>query len=1598
MKTLAKIKLSIVNYQLIIIGVILLIVNCSRFGGISCYAGPPIHSSSAKKATPAPAPLSGCSPGAAQTDLDVNNVRARFLMGGDMWWDYSDATRGRYEVPYNPHETTPGPMPIYAGALWIGGMDQGGQLRLAGQEYRGGNDWWPGPLDTTGGAATISAATCQQYDQHYKITQAEVAAFIGGGPTTSAISNWPGNGNTSIGQANYLAPFFDKNGDGIYKPADGDYPGFDLVNGDNACALNNCIPADHLFGDQCLWWVINDKGNIHTNTNGTPMGLEVHCQAFGFSTDDEINSMTFVNYRIYNRSSLELDSTYIGQWCDPDLGGGLDDHVGCDVARGLGYVYNELNNDLANGAEIGYGVSPPACGIDFFRGPIATPGDGVDNNHNCVIDEPCEQEVMTHFTYFSNNGGADPHSDPLVAKEYYNYLSGSWKDGSAVVYGGSGWANSAGATTTPAAFVYPWNPANGQNSDPIGWSVGGNCANHVAAPVANWWDPLPGNPAGDDRRFVESAGPFKLMPGAVNVVTVGVVWARSTGGNLASINLMLAADDKAQKLFDNCFQVLNGPDAPDLTIQELDNKLILYVTNKPTSNNYNENYREYDPSISLTNSHGALHCIDTAYHFEGYRIFQLKDGTISSGDLFNSDGSVNSAKAHQIAQCDVKNGVSTIVNYVFNQGLGASVPMTEVQGADNGIFHSLVITKDDFNGTPLINHKTYFFMATAYGYNNFKTYKQDGLIDTTDNKCPFSANYTPAMDGQKKPYKQGRKNIQSYSAIPHTSTPYTGGTEMTGSYGSGPMITRVEGNGNGGMTLDMVQSSMDQIFTNGNADPSNKNWRVLTPTYLAGKGPLSIKVVDPLNVPEGNAFTLKFDTLPVIAYKTSSLVGKFNIGETVKGSTSNATGVIVNNYTVSITNSILQVKNLVGTFKTGEFIKGTGDDSVKSVSKIVDNAAWSLINNTTGAIVTSDKTIQAENEQLVLQYGLAFSITQPLDPGNQKAPNGFLEASMSPASSWLTGQADDDLSTYANWIRSGTAAGDYLNVDDDQVYEGILGGTWAPYRLTACNATFNPAAYYTGPGLNVNYLPYSPMTDLASVNVVFTSDQSKWTRCDVLEMCESVAYSQGGARKFDKRIAPSVDKNGNPDGTTNTWGPAGVPSTGMGWFPGYAINIETGERLNMAFGENSALSLREGAIITYNVRDNITYGSLQGAFISSPLPEKITSYAPTYTVDATAKIVSDNGSAMVIESVTGTIASGDIIIGATSGTKAIVSLFTADTFLVTETVKGGTSGATGVILANKSGSMNITTITGTFVPGEIITGQTTLTTATITAYTSYKQDDNGRDMKWNPTSKSTGPAPWSSTASVPVFGGQHYIYVFGHNNKYTTGPTDSNLPRYDAGKFMDSLLSTNGGQPQTPEKRSFFRSAMWVNIPLLKAGHNLLESDVTVRLRVVKTYKKGYATSTDTATTSQNKNLPMYTFGTEDIATHTHQNDLAVSALDVIGVVPNPYYAYSAYEKNNLDNIIKITNLPEQCTISIYNLGGTLVRRLKKGEAVVNLTPKSSNSPTTWSDGSLDWDLKNTAGTPISSGVYIIHVEVPGVGEKVVKWFGVMRPVDLGSF
>jgi len=103
--------------------------------------------------------------------------------------------------------------------------------------------------------------------------------------------------------------------------------------------------------------------------------------------------------------------------------------------------------------------------------------------------------------------------------------------------------------------------------------------------------------------------------------------------------------------------------------------------------------------------------------------------------------------------------------------------------------------------------------------------------------------------------------------------------------------------------------------------------------------------------------------------------------------------------------------------------------------------------------------------------------------------------------------------------------------------------------------------------------------------------------------------------------------------------------------------------------------------------------------------------------------------------------------------------------------------------------------------------------------------------------------------------------------------------------------------------------------------------------------------------------------------------------LDLINVVPNPYRAYANYEKDQLDNRVKIVNLPQRCEVTIYSTNGSIIRQYNKDETKTYI----------------DWDLKNFAGIPIAGGVYIIHVK-SDQGEKIIKWFGSLRPVDLNAF
>ena len=107
------------------------------------------------------------------------------------------------------------------------------------------------------------------------------------------------------------------------------------------------------------------------------------------------------------------------------------------------------------------------------------------------------------------------------------------------------------------------------------------------------------------------------------------------------------------------------------------------------------------------------------------------------------------------------------------------------------------------------------------------------------------------------------------------------------------------------------------------------------------------------------------------------------------------------------------------------------------------------------------------------------------------------------------------------------------------------------------------------------------------------------------------------------------------------------------------------------------------------------------------------------------------------------------------------------------------------------------------------------------------------------------------------------------------------------------------------------------------------------------------------------------------------------AALDRIAAVPNPYYGQSAYETGNLSRVVRFTNLPpETTTIRIYTVSGSLVQTLRK-------------------DGgsrSLDWDLTTVNNLPVASGMYLVHVDVEGVGERTLKLGIVNRRPQVNVF
>ncbi|MCX7606588.1 MAG: hypothetical protein N2170_04900 [Bacteroidia bacterium] len=1329
----------------------------------------------------APRTANNCTAPTSSVQLDINNVRCLIHNGGDMWWDLS--ANPRYEIPKVP-PGVPAIHSMFAHAIWVGGLDAAGRLRLAGQTYRqSGVDYFAGPLTLQ---ATTDAATCQQWDRHFVITRQEINAFraayladpnnlnLGSYPNVVA---WPAI-NPTPGFERTLAPFVDVNGDGDYNPSSGDYP--------------------DVLGDMAIWWVYNDKGNVHTETGAASIGLEVQAMAFAFATTNRINDMTFYKYRVINRGTLALNQTYFGVWVDADLGNYSDDYVGCDTARGLGYCYN---GDPYDDPPSGYGANPPAIGTDFFQGPL-------DENGNRL--------KMTNFVYYENDFSV--RGNPTNAIQFYNYMRSIWKDGSPMVNNGT---NGYG-TGTPTNYIYP--------GYPCGAAARSACPFNPPGPG---WDEcsVPNPPF--DRRYLQSAGPFILQPGAVNDIVIGVPWARdATGaygpggdGRIGSVCLLYQVDDIAQALFDNNFQLVEGPDAPDVDIVELDRELIIkWSYRNPLSNNYRENYRQADPVLLAS---GAS---DPYYRFEGFMVYQLRDARVSVTDLQDP------TKAALIAQCDIRNGITSIVNREEQTFPGQSTPLivdkVMVNGEDKGLFYSLQILEDKFaEGTDprLVNYRRYYFMVVAYAYNG-----------EPSNHVKFIL---------------GRNNVRSYEAVPHKVEFEKLGTVLASAYGDGIKIARLHGQGNGGNVLRLTPEAEQQLL----APP----YRATPPTYLPGAGPFAIKVVDPKLVKP-------FDYRLVVNVDTT-------VRDTVGGT------ILVKEWDL--------YARPAGTANPYQLLY-TSWAAINSDEWDYRKNTWEFLQN----------RFQVGTERVIPGHGISISLRQVLNPGIegrffrtdqypwlcsnsnpntyyflQDPKNGLIQATIEyadPTKPWFTSFSVEQVG-WGKGPASGTSLANQPNYSTCQLTstatnspyppppgtlpwilfydgniqafsKGTLGNGWLPFGLMTpfnsgrpdqvglgvsfCNVSPTGCAPALTP-VSANPTEFVTFTRLPSMQLVITPDRTKWSRCLVVEASPSSSLSSlvgaGYPRVAKWRVSRDVIQ-GDTLAYRNT---ALSPSTqGFSWFPGYAINLETGERVNIVFAEAS-----------------------------------------------------------------------------------------------------------------------------------------------------WFRGDNGDDMLFNPTS--------SVGTSGDAYGGRHWLFL-------TTYPYDECARFAEWLCVADStpLLKTQPGQERglsfrrasgdTVRADSFYKYVAWVTLPRIASKQYEFKhyKDIPTEARITLAVNKSYAP----APTGE---PPTFEFSTGEVAARLGDIPTAKSALDLIRIVPNPYYGRSGvgrgrYEISQVDTRAKITNLPQRCTIRIFTLNGVLVRTFRK----------DSEEP------DVEWDLKNEYGVPIASGVYIIHVDAPGLGQKIIKFFAIMPQIDLNNY
>ncbi len=559
------------------------------------------------------------------TKLNINNISTFFRNNGDS--DLNNLSQSGFEYPKGSGKKCF----FESGFLW-GARINGGDIKVGGSAYssglQGGKILSPGVPEDPDLAKNRIYRVRADYKTASLASDARDLGFSVQDVYDQYETDW------NEWPATDGAPFEDVDSNGVYDPKV-DIPG---------------VPG----ANQTIWFVANDLNqDLTINLYGSqPMGIEQQTTIWAYQQAGPLGNMLFRKYLIINKGTDTFTDMYVSMWSDPDNGDADDDFAGCDTLLSLGYVYNAAAYDATYKETV-----PPACGFDFFQGPVvSSPGDTAIFGGKYLYGK--KNLPMTAFYYFAKG---DPSvTDPTTVSyegtvQFYNFFQG--KIGKTGEYFRTPEAQGAVATT----YACPGDP--------------------VAA--TGWLDGQILN-AGD-RRIGSASGPFIMAPGDTQEVVIAQIAAIGTD-NINSVDLLKNYDKVAQDAYNNFFKIPGGAKAPIVTATELDEKVILNwgdITSASLSENYSER----------------------GYKFQGYNVYQLPSASASK-----SEGQL-------LSVLDKADGLKVLYDYQYDSKTGKDELVPVAYGTDAGVQRSIEIDKDYINNRDLRNGTRYYFAVTTYSYN-----------------------------------------------------------------------------------------------------------------------------------------------------------------------------------------------------------------------------------------------------------------------------------------------------------------------------------------------------------------------------------------------------------------------------------------------------------------------------------------------------------------------------------------------------------------------------------------------------------------------------------------------------------------------------------------------------------------------------------------------------------------------------------------------------------------------------------------------------------------------------------------------------------------